>query len=220
MDRDGVLLAGIIKEMVGLEIGASYSPIAPKADGWNVRVVDHAPREVLEGKYRDEPNVDVARIEHVDVVWNDAALHECFAPEHHHAFDYCLASHVIEHIPDLITFLRSFETLLAAGGVLSLAVPDKRYCFDVCKPFSTTAAVLAAHTDAPKMTRHSPRPSTNTLPTTPSPKTVLVGGARASSTTCASSRLSPTLRTCSGRSPLRPTKTVTRGTSRRRAFGW
>jgi GT2 family glycosyltransferase len=141
--------------MRGLEIGAGFNPIASKRDGWNVHVVDHASREALQEKYRDAPGIDVARIEDVDIVWNQHALHECVTAEHHHSYDYCLASHVVEHIPDLVTFLASLETLLRPTGILSLAVPDKRFSFDAVKPFTTTADILAAHSARGLTARHS-----------------------------------------------------------------
>jgi hypothetical protein len=99
--------------------------------------------------------VDVAQIEEVDVIWDKPALHDCISPDQHHSFDYCIASHVIEHIPDPIRFLRSLETLFTPRGLLSLAVPDKRFCFDAFKPISTTADWLAAHSAHRSGLRHS-----------------------------------------------------------------
>ena len=69
-------------------------------------------------------------------------------------FDACIASHVIEHTPDLISFLNSMEVLLKENGVVALAVPDKRYCFDYFRPLTTTGQVLHAHMEA--RSRHAP----------------------------------------------------------------
>ena len=63
----------------------------------------------------------------------------------HGTFDAFIASHVIEHTPDLIGFLDTAATLLAPDGVVILAVPDKRYCFDYFRPLTTTGRVLDAH---------------------------------------------------------------------------
>jgi hypothetical protein len=52
---------------------------------------------------------------------------------------------MIEHIPDLVAFFRSMERVLAPGGVLSLVVPDKRFCFDFFQPVTLTGDVLEAH---------------------------------------------------------------------------
>ena len=65
-------------------------------------------------------------------------------------YDYIVASHVIEHVPDMLGFMKSCEALLRPDGVLLLAVPDKRHCFDVLQPLSTTGVVLQAHLDGHK----------------------------------------------------------------------
>jgi hypothetical protein len=44
------------------------------------------------------------------------------------------------NIPDPIGFLVDCEKLLVPSGVLSLAVPDSRYCFDCLRPLTSTAS--------------------------------------------------------------------------------
>ncbi len=155
MERDTILLAGLEKSMLGLEIGAGFKPLASKAAGWNVQVVDHATRDALRAKYQSHPNIDIEQIEEVDIVWSNKALHDCVKTEFYNKFDYCIASHLIEHIPDLLTFFQSIERLLKKNGVLSIAVPDKRFCFDAFKPISTAADVIQAHTQRHLASRHS-----------------------------------------------------------------
>ncbi len=62
-----------------------------------------------------------------------------------HHYDWIIASHVIEHTPDFVGFLRECQTMLKPGGRLSLVVPDRRYCFDICRPASTPGEILQAH---------------------------------------------------------------------------
>ena len=154
MDRIARLLSTSERSSRILEIGASYNPIAPKADGWNTHVVDHASRDELRAKYADA-GVDLDRIELVDTVWNDGRLHDAVPASLHGTFDTLIASHVIEHIPDLVGFFVSADRLLSTGGVIALAVPDRRYCFDYFKPLSTTGDALEAH--ATGRVRHSRR---------------------------------------------------------------
>lgn len=144
MDRNTLLLGDATRTSRIIEIGPSHAPIAPKRAGWNSFVVDHADQAALRAKYAGFP-VDVEAIEVVDAVWHGGRLDAAVPAEYHASFDRLIASHVIEHIPDLVTFLVSAQTLLAPHGALALAVPDKRYCFDVLKPVSTTGDVLAAH---------------------------------------------------------------------------
>ena len=60
-------------------------------------------------------------------------------------YDWIIASHVIEHTPDLIAFLASCEEVLKDDGVLCLVVPDKRFCFDRFRPVTGLARVIDAH---------------------------------------------------------------------------
>ena len=60
-------------------------------------------------------------------------------------YDFILASHVIEHAPDIIGFLKDCAALLKPGGILVLAVPDMRYCFDRYRPRSSLGAIVEAH---------------------------------------------------------------------------
>jgi SAM-dependent methyltransferase len=130
----------------GLEIGPGYNPLLPKAEGFDVETADYTDADGLRMKYRGNPHVDPARIEPVDhVLENGRSLAEAVGRPG--TFAYIVASHVIEHTPDMLGFLRSCEALLAPGGVLLLAVPDKRHCFDVLQPLTSTGAVLQAHLD-------------------------------------------------------------------------
>jgi SAM-dependent methyltransferase len=108
----------------GLEIGASWRPILPKAKGYDVRVADHLDQAGLVAKYDGLRPTDA--IETVDYVLTGRGLADAIDER----FDWIVGSHVLEHTVCLVTFLRDAETLLGPGGILSLAVPDRRYCLD------------------------------------------------------------------------------------------
>jgi SAM-dependent methyltransferase len=152
MDRAQQLLKSLTKDARIVEIGPSFSPLAPKRDGWNTAVVDHAPRSELIKKYRDQA---VDRIEEVDFVWTGGSIAEAIPVERHGTFDAFIASHVIEHTTDIVTFLRAAETLLRPDGTVILAVPDKRKCFDFYRPITGTADAIAAFLE--KRDRHGVR---------------------------------------------------------------
>ena len=135
-----------------LEIGAGYCPIAPKSQGWNTHVVDHASRDELRAKYA-AAQVDIDVIEEVDTIWHEGGLHEAVPAKLAGHVDMIIASHVLEHIPDPIGFFASASILSSPHGVLSIALPDRRYCFDCFKPWTTTGELLDAHRR--KATRHS-----------------------------------------------------------------
>ena len=141
----------IDKSMHGLEIGASYQPMTAKREGWDVKVADHTDSENLRSKYAAW-RVDTSKIEDVDYIIDSRGLYAAINQEE--KFDFIIASHVIEHVPNPIAFLIDCTRLLKEDGILSLVIPDKRYCFDALKPCSTTGDLLQAHLEG--RTRHAP----------------------------------------------------------------
>ena len=124
-----------------------FNPIVSRSEA-DVRYVDVFDTEQLRTSYTHDPNVDISKIVDVDVrLGRDdgsvATLSEALGPEA--PFDWAMASHVVEHVPDLIGWLADVAAVVADGGVLVLAVPDKRYTFDIHRPLTTTGQLLEAH---------------------------------------------------------------------------
>jgi SAM-dependent methyltransferase len=154
LSRTDKLLSAIDRSMRILEIGPSYNPTAPKSAGWKSFVFDHATQAELREKYAGLVQ-SVANIEPVDFVWGSGPIETAIPDEMHGTFHACIASHVIEHIPDPISLFRSLDRLLAPGGVVSFAVPDKRFCFDFFRPLTVAPAWIEAFER--EATRHSRR---------------------------------------------------------------
>jgi SAM-dependent methyltransferase len=154
MDRLEKLLFGIERTARILEVGPSHSPVAPKAAGWQSFVLDHATQADLKEIYR-EHGVALDQIEPVDFVWAGGAIHDVVPATQHGTFDACIASHVIEHLPDPISFFESLNRLLNENGVVSLAIPDKRFCFDYFRPLTLAPAWIEAFEH--RLTRHTRR---------------------------------------------------------------
>ena len=150
LNREEKILFGVEIAGRGLEIGPSFRPLAPRSKGFNVETLDHASANGLREKYAAH-DVDTSKIEHVDYVWRGEPLDELTGKRDY--YDFIIASHVIEHTPDLISFLSQCECMLKPGGLLSLVIPDRRYCFDRFRPCSTTGEVLQAFHE--KRARHS-----------------------------------------------------------------
>ena len=141
MDRRQILLQGLdIAATRGLEIGPLHNPILrrPEAD---VLYVDHVGTEALREKYGRDPHVDPGRIVEVDIVWSGGSLADACGERR---FDYVVASHVIEHIPDVIGWLAQLKSVLHPSGTVRLIVPDRRYCFDYRRETSTAADMILA----------------------------------------------------------------------------
>ena len=152
MSREDLIRSLFDKSARGLEIGPSYNPIAARRLGYHVDVLDHTSTEGLRSKYANEPNIDVGLIEEVDFVWTDGSLCETVGAVA--SYDYIVASHVIEHTPDFLGFLNQCSALLKSDGRIVLAVPDKRRCFDACRPLTSLGEILQAHHEG--RTRHTP----------------------------------------------------------------
>ncbi len=132
------------KTGLGLEIGPSHNPIAPKKKGFNVHILDHASAADLRNKYQGH-GVNLDNIEEVDFVWHGETLQQLIGKTG--CYDWVIASHVIEHVPDFISYLQQCEALLKSNGILSLVIPDKRYCFDYFSSSSSTGNVLDAYAE-------------------------------------------------------------------------
>ncbi len=141
MNRIERLLYLLDKNGFGLEFGPSHRPIAPKRNGYKVHIVDHIDKQGLLNKYSGH-NVNLDAIEDVDYVWAGEPLSQLIGSTS--AYDWVIASHVLEHIPNPVLFLAECNRLLKNGGIVSLALPDKRYCFDHLSPISTTGQLIDA----------------------------------------------------------------------------
>lgn len=124
-----------------LEIGPSFGPILPKSAGYRTCVLDHLDRTGLVAKYGGG-DLDLGKIEEVDVIWTGGPLSAALGERR---FAAIVASHVVEHAPDFVQFLAECAALLEPGGRVFLIVPDQRYCFDLLKPPSDLAKILADH---------------------------------------------------------------------------
>ncbi|HQC71146.1 MAG TPA: class I SAM-dependent methyltransferase [Candidatus Competibacteraceae bacterium] len=142
MTREEKILQHIDKNGLGIEIGPSHNPLAPKSAGYRVHIIDHMSREQLITKYAQH-GVDLNRIEEVDFIWHQEPYTELTGKNRY--YDWIIASHVIEHMPDLIGFINNCDEVLKEDGVLSLVVPDKRYCFDHYRPMTSLATIVDHH---------------------------------------------------------------------------
>lgn len=157
--RDRLLLAGrdpkTVREDVaapylageGIEIGALNFPLrVPR--GAHVRYVDYLPEEALRAHHGHL----LAAGQHLqwpDVV-DDGERLQSFADE---SLDFVIANHFIEHAEDPIATLTTHLRVLRPGGIVYMAVPDKRHTFDGDRPVTPLAHVLADHAHGPEVSR-------------------------------------------------------------------
>ena len=140
MDRKEKLLSGLsIEGKLGLEIGALCRPFIKDTEH-NVIYADHASTEALREKYRHDPDVDIDQIVEVTAILGEGSLAHSVGK----TVDYVVASHVIEHVPNLIGWLSELCSILNEGGEIRLVVPDKRFTFDYLRATTRLSDVLYA----------------------------------------------------------------------------
>lgn len=143
MNRRDRVLAGLdVGASIGVELGPLANPIVRRTDG-RVLYVDYADTETLRARYRDDPHVDVSQIVDVDAIWGRCTLKEAIGQDL--LVDYIIACHVIEHVPDLVTWLEELRSILKPGGEVRLVVPDKRFSFDCLRAETRLSDILSAY---------------------------------------------------------------------------
>jgi predicted SAM-dependent methyltransferase len=107
----------------GIEIGALHNPLRlPR--GARVRYVDRMPVEELRRQY---PELKGESLVDVDLIDDGERL----ASVPIESQDFVVANHFLEHCENPVLALLNMFRVLRDGGVLYLAVPDKRFTFDV-----------------------------------------------------------------------------------------
>lgn len=123
----------------GLEIGPRDAPllVRPRHE---VRYVDYASTEVLRAN-QHAACVRCDEMVEVDLVWGTEPLGALNGGP----ADFIVASHVVEHVPDLIGWLAELAEALRPGGLLGLVIPDKRFTFDALRKPSVVAEAVEAY---------------------------------------------------------------------------
>jgi len=153
MERIDYLQSNLHKQSLGLEIGPLHSPICPKKDGWKVLTMDILPTSLVKKSYENDPNVDIDKIEPVDIIFsgtlskslrNYGLYHNEDFIESKNCLDYIVSSHNFEHQPNPIQFLIDSENALRNNGILSMAIPIASRSFDCWKPLTNTGEWIDA----------------------------------------------------------------------------
>ena len=129
----------------GLEVGALHLPLRlPR--GARVRYVDRLPVEGLRQQYPELRHRDLVPVDVVD----DGEVLASIADA---SVDFVVANHFIEHTENPIATLVNQLRVLRPGGVLYLAVPDKRHTFDADREVTPLEHVWRDYVDGPAWSR-------------------------------------------------------------------
>ena len=136
----------------GIEIAPYHKPILPKADGHNVFILDVFDTDRIRARAKNDKNIDEegeAKIEPVDFVGDACEIGAIITKAGMAGqFGYVVSSHNFEHLANPIKFLQGVSAALETGGVLSMAIPDYRLCFDRLRmPTRLSDWLVAYHLD-------------------------------------------------------------------------
>ena len=120
-----VLIASNFLKGNGIEIGALHNPLPIQ---WisqieNVRYVDRFDVERLRSHY---PELNHLPLVPVDIIDDGETLTKI----QDGSLDFIIANHMLEHCQNPLGTLRNHLNKIKDGGIIYLAVPDKRYTFD------------------------------------------------------------------------------------------
>lgn len=132
----------------GIEIGALHNRMPVDAQLATVRYID---RLCLKEQRRHYPELSAYKMLEPDIVAEADRL--SMIPDA--SEDFVIANHLLEHLPDAIGALKEWYRVLRRGGVLFLALPDKRFTFDRDRPRTTLMHLVADHEDRGTRSRHA-----------------------------------------------------------------
>ena len=132
--RSELIMAGKGTGHRGVEIAPYFRPLAPKKLGYCVKTVDVFTKEQLQQFAAEDPEIPndlISAIEEVDFLGSAGNLRQLLEKDiSKSSLDYIVSSHNFEHLPNPIQFFIDSQHFLASTGVLSMAIPDLRCCFD------------------------------------------------------------------------------------------
>lgn len=121
----------------GIEIGALHNPLAVRR-GVKVIYVDWKNEAELRKHY---PELEGKSLAPVSVI----ASAEDLGPFGDESLDFVIANHLLEHLEQPIRALKEFQRVLKPGGVLYMALPDRRLTFDRRREPTTSEHLFDEH---------------------------------------------------------------------------
>ena len=121
-------LSRLRPEGSGLELSPYFEPFLAKSE-YNILYTDYIGTDEIRAKAAQNPGLEGREVPAVDFVWTPGRpLIECAPPNVQ--FDYAIASHVMEHVPNPVGWINDVLTVMKTGGRLALFLPDRRRTSD------------------------------------------------------------------------------------------
>jgi len=129
----------------GIEVGALHNPLKV-APGARVRYVDRMSVSDLRRQY---PELNGKKLVPVDMVADGEHL-ESIGDD---SQDFVIANHFVEHCQNPLLAIENMLRVLRLEGVLYLALPDKRFTFDLDRPVTPLAHLIRDYEEGPQWSR-------------------------------------------------------------------
>lgn len=127
IDRDAVAATYLAGD--GIEIGALHNPLKVSEKA-RVKYLD---RMTVADLRRQYPELEGEALVDVDIVDNGEHL----ATVADESQDFIIANHFVEHSQNPLLSIANMFRVLRVGGILYMALPDKRYSFDAERPVTS-----------------------------------------------------------------------------------
>jgi predicted SAM-dependent methyltransferase len=131
----------------GIEIGALHNPLVLPWSA-HVRYVDRMPVAELRRHY---PELESEDLVEVDLIDDGERLDS--VPDG--SQNFVVANHFLEHSENPLGALLNMFRVLRTGGVIYLAVPDKRFTFDLERPTTPLEHVVRDYEEGPEHSRRA-----------------------------------------------------------------
>jgi SAM-dependent methyltransferase len=145
MKLDREFLAETFIRGQGIEIGALHMPLRVPRSA-KVKYVDRFSADDLRKHY---PELNDKEIVNVDIVTDGERLDAIEDSTQ----DFVIANHFIEHCQNPIGAVVNMLRVLKLGGVLYLAIPDKRCSFDADRPSTSLDHLMRDYEEGPDWSR-------------------------------------------------------------------
>ncbi|HEY3783307.1 MAG TPA: methyltransferase domain-containing protein [Fimbriimonadaceae bacterium] len=145
--RDDYLAFFDMSTVRALEFGPADRPWIPRTTP-GVRYIDHLSTEDLRKKMAVSPLYKPEDLCDIHFVNDGRPLKEILGDWTN--IDLIAASHVVEHVPDLLGWFQDLSSVLAADGHVMLAVPNKRQSFDFLRRVTSLEDVIVTNLERRK----------------------------------------------------------------------
>ena len=143
---DRKTLASIYLHGNGIEVGALQFPLKLPRSA-KVRYVDRLTIPDLRKHY---PELESYKLAKVDILDDGETLGTIGDA----TLDFVVANHFLEHCENPIKAVTNFLRVLREGGILFLAIPDKRYTFDRKREVTSFHHLFRDYEEGPQSSRN------------------------------------------------------------------